>query len=168
VARKTKELFTSRGPELTSGQPFPGLTNATAEILGDPYSKKSPLPSIGRLAVSPNTSSYQVLGQPRILQRHITRSNHPRIPPPLPPPFPISPQYHHVWTDGDLPHEHETILPTRTRSNPGNSNACVTYQPDSTYLPVFADPQDTCLSHYEHVVLCRVTRSLIFSVSNRS
>ena len=50
-----------------------------AEILGDPYSKKSPLPSIGRLAVSPNTSSYQVLGQPRILQRHITRSNHPRI-----------------------------------------------------------------------------------------
>ena len=50
-----------------------------AEILGDPYSKKSPLLSIGRLAVSPNTSSYQVLGQPRIIQRYITRSNHPRI-----------------------------------------------------------------------------------------
>jgi hypothetical protein len=53
-----------------------------AEILGDPYSKKSPLPSIGNfpcLANSPKLSSYQVLGQSRIQQRHITCYNHPRI-----------------------------------------------------------------------------------------
>jgi hypothetical protein len=53
-----------------------------AEILGDPYSKKSPLPSIGNiphLANSPKLSSYQVLGQSRIQQRHITYYNHPRI-----------------------------------------------------------------------------------------
>jgi hypothetical protein len=46
----------------------PSTRQGCAEILEDPYSKKSPLPSIGRLAISPNTSSYQVLGQPRILQ----------------------------------------------------------------------------------------------------
>jgi hypothetical protein len=53
-----------------------------AEILGDPYSKKSPLPSIGnfpRLANSPKLLSYQALGQSRIQQRHTTRYNHPRI-----------------------------------------------------------------------------------------
>ncbi len=53
-----------------------------AEILGDPYSKKSPLPSEGnfpRLADSPKNTSYRVLGQPRIQQRHTTRYNHPRI-----------------------------------------------------------------------------------------
>ncbi len=32
---------------------------------------------------------------------------------------------------------------------------------------MFADPQDTCLSHYEHVVLCRVTRSL-FVFTNKT
>jgi hypothetical protein len=54
----------------------------SAEILGDPYSKKSPLPSIGNfphLANSPKLSSYQVLGQSRIQQRHTTCYNHPRI-----------------------------------------------------------------------------------------
>jgi hypothetical protein len=53
-----------------------------AEILGDPYSKKTPLPSIGdfpHLDDSPKLSSYQVLGQSRIQQRHTTRYNHPRI-----------------------------------------------------------------------------------------
>ena len=53
-----------------------------AEILRDPYSKKSPLPSIGtsaRLAASPKDTSYQVLGQSRIHQRHTTRNNHTRI-----------------------------------------------------------------------------------------
>jgi hypothetical protein len=44
--------------------------------------------------------------------------------------------------------------------DPGNSNARVAYQPDATYLPVFADPQDTCLNHSEHVVLCHIARSL--------
>ena len=41
----------------------PSTCRGCAEILGDPYSKKSPLPSIGHLAVSPNTSSYRVLWQ---------------------------------------------------------------------------------------------------------
>jgi hypothetical protein len=48
-----------------------------AEILGDPYSKKSPLPSIGtspRLAASPKDTSYRVLCQSRIHHRHITRN----------------------------------------------------------------------------------------------
>jgi hypothetical protein len=53
-----------------------------AEILGDPYSKKSPLPSIETsppLAISPKDTSYRILGQSRIHQRHITRNNHTRI-----------------------------------------------------------------------------------------
>jgi hypothetical protein len=59
-----------------------GLNMVTAEILWDPYSKKYPLPSIGdfpHLADSPKLSSYQVLGQSSIQQRHITHYNHPRI-----------------------------------------------------------------------------------------
>ncbi len=60
----------------------PSTHQGCAEILGDPYSKKSTVPSIGdfpRLANSPKLSSYQVLGQSRIQQRHITGCNHPRI-----------------------------------------------------------------------------------------
>ncbi len=56
--------------------------HSPAEILGDPYSKKSPLPSIGGflcLANSPKLSSYQVLGQSRTQQRHTNRYNHPKI-----------------------------------------------------------------------------------------
>jgi hypothetical protein len=52
------------------------------EILGDPYPKKSPLPSIGDfpcLAKSPKLSSYRVLDQSRIQQRHTTHYNHPKI-----------------------------------------------------------------------------------------
>jgi len=44
----------------------PSNHRGCAEILGDPYSKKSPLPSIGtspRLAASPKDTSYRVLGQ---------------------------------------------------------------------------------------------------------
>ena len=48
----------------------PSTCQGCAKILGDPYSKKSPLPSIGRLAVSPKLTSYGVLGQPRIQHRH--------------------------------------------------------------------------------------------------
>ena len=54
----------------------------SAEILGDPYSKKSPLPSIDtspRLAVSPKDPSYRLLGQSRIHHRHNIRNNHTRI-----------------------------------------------------------------------------------------
>jgi hypothetical protein len=53
-----------------------------AEILGDPYSKKSSLPSIGTspcLAASPKDTNYQVLGQSRIHHRHTTHNNHTRI-----------------------------------------------------------------------------------------
>jgi hypothetical protein len=52
------------------------------EILGDPYSKKSPLPSIGNfppLADSPEITGYQVFGHSRIQQRYITCYKHPRI-----------------------------------------------------------------------------------------
>jgi len=56
-----------------------------AKILGDPYSKKSPLPSIApigppsRLAISPKDTSYRILGQSRIHHRHIARNNPTRI-----------------------------------------------------------------------------------------
>jgi hypothetical protein len=51
-----------------------------AEILGDPYSRKSPLPNVGTsscLAISPKDTSYQILDQSKIQQRHITRHNNP-------------------------------------------------------------------------------------------
>jgi hypothetical protein len=60
----------------------PSTCQGCAEILGDPNSKKSLLPSIGDfpcLADSPKLFSYQVLGQSRIQQRHITCYNSPRI-----------------------------------------------------------------------------------------
>ena len=62
--------------------PPPIVIFPPAEILRDPYSKKSPLPSIGtppRLTASPKDTSYRVLGQSRIHHRHITRNNHTRI-----------------------------------------------------------------------------------------
>ncbi len=49
-----------------------------AEILRDPYSKKSPLLSIGDFPRLTKLSSHRVLGQSRIQQRH-TCYNHPRI-----------------------------------------------------------------------------------------
>ncbi len=60
----------------------PSTCRGCAEILGGPYSKKSPLPSMGtspHLAISPTDISYQVLGQSRIQQKHTTCYNHPRI-----------------------------------------------------------------------------------------
>ena len=70
--------------------PSTQLINATrciesAEILGDPYSKKSPLLSINAigtspcLAISPKDPSYRLLGQSRIHHRHISRNNPTRI-----------------------------------------------------------------------------------------
>ena len=56
-----------------------------AEILGDPYSKKSPLPSIAvigtfpSLAVSPKDPSYRLLGQSRIHHQHNIHNNPTRI-----------------------------------------------------------------------------------------
>jgi hypothetical protein len=54
-----------------------------AEILGDPYSKKSPLPSIGdsHLSITPRISGYQFFGLPRLLQQHTTHNNHYRMAP---------------------------------------------------------------------------------------
>jgi hypothetical protein len=52
--------------------------NETAEILGDPYSKKSPLPSVGtspRLAIYLTDTSYRLLGQ----ARNTTHHNHPPV-----------------------------------------------------------------------------------------
>jgi hypothetical protein len=49
-----------------------------AEILGDPYSKKSPLPSVGTsscLAISPTDTNYRLLGQ----ARNTTHHNHPPV-----------------------------------------------------------------------------------------
>jgi len=60
----------------------PSTRRGCVEILGDPYSKKSPLPSIGtspHMAASPKDTSYRVLGQSKIHHRHTTRNNHPRI-----------------------------------------------------------------------------------------
>ena len=63
----------------------PSTRRGCAEILGDPYSKKSPLPSIApigppsRLAISPKDTSYRVLGQSRIHHRHIAPNNPTRI-----------------------------------------------------------------------------------------
>ena len=56
----------------------PSTRRGCAEILGDPYSKKSPLLSIGTspcLAISPTDTSYQLLGQ----ARNTTRHNHPQV-----------------------------------------------------------------------------------------
>ncbi len=69
-------------PSLLPGAMKPSTRWWCAEILGDPYPKKFPLPSIGNfscLSDSPKLSSYQVLGQLRIQQRHTTCYNHPRI-----------------------------------------------------------------------------------------
>jgi hypothetical protein len=73
-----------KSPTLLPRAMKPSIRQGCAEILGDPYSKKSPLPHIGdspHLAITPSLTRYQILGQPRILQRHSTRSNHPRIEP---------------------------------------------------------------------------------------
>jgi hypothetical protein len=59
----------------------PSTRQGCAKILGDPYSKKSPLPSIGdsHLSVTPRIPGYQLLGQPQLLQQHTTHNNHHRI-----------------------------------------------------------------------------------------
>jgi hypothetical protein len=63
----------------------PSTRRGCAEILGNPYSKKSPLPSIDAigtfpsLAVSPKDPSYRLLGQSRIHHRHNIHNNPTRI-----------------------------------------------------------------------------------------
>ncbi len=72
----------NNSPTLLPRAMKPSTCQGCAEIPGDPYTKKFPLPSIGdfpHLANSPKLSSYRVLGQSRIQQRHTTHYNHPRI-----------------------------------------------------------------------------------------
>jgi hypothetical protein len=37
------------------------------------------------------------------------------------------------------------------------SYAHVAYQPDAAYVPLFSDPEDTCLSYNEHAFACGIT-----------
>ena len=59
----------------------PSIQQGCAEILGNPYSKKSPLPRFGnfhRPSVTPSIPSHRILGYSRILNRISTTHNHPR------------------------------------------------------------------------------------------
>jgi len=68
-------LHMDKSPTLLPRAMKPSTWRGCAEILGDPYTKKSPLPSIGEygLSVTPTTPSY------RVLDRHTTLNNHHRI-----------------------------------------------------------------------------------------
>jgi hypothetical protein len=55
--------------------------DVVAEILGDPYSKKSPLPRIGNiphLSVTPSLPDHRILGKAQILNRISISHNYPR------------------------------------------------------------------------------------------
>jgi hypothetical protein len=65
-------VHTDKSPALLLRALKPSIWQGCAEILGDPYSKKSPLPRIGtipHLPVSPSIPSLQILGQSQILNR---------------------------------------------------------------------------------------------------
>jgi hypothetical protein len=72
-----------KSPTLLPRAMKPSTWQGCAEILGDPYSKKSPLPSIDDscLSVTSRIPDYQLLGLPRLLQQHTTYNNHYRIAP---------------------------------------------------------------------------------------
>jgi hypothetical protein len=72
-----------KSPTLLPRAMKPSTWRRCAEILGDPYSKKSPLPRIGdsHLFVTPRIPDYQLLGLPGLLQQHTTYNNHYRIAP---------------------------------------------------------------------------------------
>jgi hypothetical protein len=56
-----------KSPTLLLRATKPSMCQGSAEILGDPYSKKSQLPHIGdspHLAITPSHTRYQILGQP--------------------------------------------------------------------------------------------------------
>ena len=69
---------------------------------------------------------------------------------------------HHVHSDGNLLHKHESSVPNCSGTDPRNSDTCVTHQPDAPYVLLRADTQDTCFHKNEHVVLCCVTRAVLF------
>jgi hypothetical protein len=57
----------NKSPTLMPRAMKPNIRRGCAEILEDPYSKKSPLPHIGdspHLAIAPSLTRYQILGQP--------------------------------------------------------------------------------------------------------
>jgi hypothetical protein len=65
-------FHTDKSPTLLPWALKPSIWQGCAEILGDPYSKKSPLPRIGtipHLPVSPSIPSHQILGHLQILNR---------------------------------------------------------------------------------------------------
>jgi hypothetical protein len=65
-------VHTDKSPAVLPRAIKPSIWRGGAEIFGDPYSKKSPLPHIGaipHLPVSPSIPSHQILGQSQILNR---------------------------------------------------------------------------------------------------
>jgi hypothetical protein len=65
-------VHTDTSPIILPRAMKPSIWQGFAEILGDPYAKKSPLPRIGatsHLPVSPSIPSHQLLGQSRLLNR---------------------------------------------------------------------------------------------------
>jgi hypothetical protein len=65
-------LHTDKSPALLPWVLKPNIWQGCAEILGDPYAKKSPLPRIGITScrpVSPSILSHQILGQSCLLNR---------------------------------------------------------------------------------------------------
>jgi hypothetical protein len=66
-------VHTNKSPVILPRALKPSIWQGCAETLGDPYTKKAPLPRIGdptsRLPVAPSIPSHQILGQSRILNR---------------------------------------------------------------------------------------------------
>jgi hypothetical protein len=74
-------VHTNRSPVLLLQAMKPSIWQGCAEILGDPYSKKSPLPRIGNFhhpSVTLSIPSHQILGHSQILNRISATQNHPR------------------------------------------------------------------------------------------
>jgi hypothetical protein len=65
-------VHTETSPTILPRALKPSIRRGCAEILGDPYAKKSPLPRIGPitcLPVAPSIPSHRILGQSRLLHR---------------------------------------------------------------------------------------------------
>ncbi len=76
-------IHMDKSPTLLPRAMKPSIWQGCAEILGDPYSKKSPLPSIGKFlsVCHPKYSRLPILGLPLLLQQHTTYNNQYRITP---------------------------------------------------------------------------------------
>jgi hypothetical protein len=74
-------IHMDKSPTLLPRAIKPSTRQGCAEILGDPYSKKSPLPRIVNtpcLSVTPSLPDHQILGKAQILNRISTPHNYPR------------------------------------------------------------------------------------------